>query len=167
MKANKTQSINGSVKTAILLFTFILLMFSNVYAFANQSQQIIIKSEKGTCEIQINGVLATKYECKDLNAPSLIISSYLYESNEYVYIFIDNPMGNACNGGPIHVISQNEDGLIKSQKIIDFCGGHYPTVITEPKKLSIYIPSIKVEGTSKKIPGEKWVFENGVLTKAR
>ncbi|MBU9819250.1 hypothetical protein J1782_05050 [Rahnella sp. BCC 1045] len=167
MKANKTHSINGRIKTATLLFTFLFLILSNAYAFANQSQQIITKSEKGTCEIQINGAMATKYECNGFNAPSLITSSYLYESNEYVYIFIDNPMGNACDGGPIHVISQNDDGLLKSQKTIDFCGGHYPTVITEPKKLSIFIPSIKVEGTSKKIPGEKWVFENNVLTKVR
>lgn len=149
------------------VFCFLLLLVSlGKCVYADQEPNILTKSGKGFCEIEINGRSVLKYECKGFYPPSLLNSSYLYESNEKVFVFIDNPMGNACDGGPIHVISQSNDGKYEPHKAIDFCGGHFPTIVTEPAKLSILIPSIEVDGISEKIPSENWIFENNELTKA-
>ncbi|MGU3416658.1 hypothetical protein ACLBW0_23930 [Enterobacteriaceae bacterium C34A] len=74
-------------------------------------------------------------------------------------------MGNACDGGPLHIFIKNENDKFKSLKTIDFCGGHYPVITSGPEAFKLDIPSIAVDGTSKKIPAETWELKNGELVK--
>ncbi|TGB80947.1 hypothetical protein CRI66_00380 [Escherichia sp. E4694] len=74
-------------------------------------------------------------------------------------------MGNACDGGPLHVFSKTEDEKFKHLKIIDFCGGHYPSITSGPETVIIKIPSFSIDGTDKKIPAETWELKNDELVK--
>lgn len=55
-------------------------------------------------------------------------------------------------GGAQHVFSRTEDEKFKPLKTIDFCGGRYPSITSGPETFKLNIPSIAIDGTSKKIP---------------
>jgi len=142
----------------------LLILYSNPI-LAGKEINIESKSEKGICQIKINNSELIKYNCPNSGSPTLLLYSNLHSSNNNVLVFIDTPWGNACDGGPIHIISQGDNGIYKLQKAIDFCGGHYPTITSGPEGLIIKIPSLNIEGTNKKIPPEKWIFKNDFLVK--
>ncbi|WP_413534954.1 hypothetical protein [Rahnella inusitata] len=158
--------VNKSKLISTLFITSITLPFM-LCAKENYESSVVALVDKGICSININNVEAAKYPCLNSDAPTLISFSDLYEVDTKVFIFIDNPRGNACDGGPIHVFSQNNDGKYLLHEEIDFCGGHHPSITSSATKLSINIPSMDIDGTVLKIPAEQWVFENNVLTKAR
>lgn len=89
----------------------------------------------------------------------------MYEAGKQILVLIDSPMGNACDGGPLHIYSKTEDEKFKPLKTIDFCGGHYPSIISGPETFKINTPSIAVDGTSKTIPAETWELKNDELVK--
>lgn len=152
---------------AIKLFLSAPVILFSFNTFSEEIPSIYTSVEKDICSIKIDGVEVDKYSCEDSRAPMLLSYSYLYESDRAVMVFIDKPMGNACDGGPLHVISKNNDNKYNILKSIDFCGGHYPAILSDAIKLMILIPSIDIEGTNEKIPSEKWIFKDDKLVKNR
>ncbi|MGR7525739.1 hypothetical protein [Klebsiella aerogenes] len=144
---------------------FVSLTCFGAPALADGLPQISSSVENGKCSIKVNDKVIDTYKCEYTRPPSLLSYSYLYELDERLLVFIDQPMGNACDGGPLHIIRKKEDGDYKPLGTIDFCGGHYPEVISGPKTFSINIPSIPVEGTDKTIPSEKWVLSGDHIKK--
>lgn len=145
-----------------ILFAFFT---SNSLAIADEVPRINTSSENNTCSIKINDELVDSYKCDYSRAPSILNYSYLYEADKQILVIIDSPMGNACDGGPLHIYSKTEDGKFKALKTIDFCGGHYPSIISGPETFIIKIPSISIDGTDKKIPAETWELKNDELVK--
>ena len=152
------------MKHIFFLATPVALFFSS-YSFADKMPSIDTSVEKGVCSISVGGIEVENYSCASSRAPALLSYSYLYELGGSVMVFIDKPMGNACDGGPLHIINQDDNGKYKKLSTIDFCGGHYPAIISEPTKLTIKIPSIIGEGGRENIPSEKWILKDGELTK--
>lgn len=151
-------------KQLLLIILFAFLTYNN-FAIADEAPGINTSSEKNTCSIKINGELVDSYKCEFYRAPSVLSYSYLYEASKQIIVFIDSPMGNACDGGPLHVFSKSEDEEFKHLKTIDFCGGHYPSITSGPETFIIKIPSISIDGTDKKIPAETWELKNDELVK--
>ncbi|MHA1062828.1 hypothetical protein ACR9GP_02785 [Enterobacter ludwigii] len=151
-------------KQLLLCILFAFLKCNN-FAIANETPRINTSSEKNTCSIKINGELVDSYKCEFYRAPSVLSYSYLYEASKQIIVFIDSPMGNACDGGPLHVFSKSENEKFKHLKAIDFCGGHYPSITSGPETFIIKIPSFSIDGTDKKIPAETWELKNDVLVK--
>lgn len=145
-----------------ILFAF---LSCNNFAIADEAPRINAYSENNTCSIKINNELVDSYKCEFYRAPSVLSYSYLYEASKQIIVFIDSPMGNTCDGGPLHVFSKTEHEKFKHLKTIDFCGGHYPSITSGPETFKINIPSIAVDGTSKKIPAEIWELKNDELVK--
>ncbi|MCB0329292.1 MAG: hypothetical protein KDD70_06505 [Bdellovibrionales bacterium] len=76
-----------------------------------------------------------------------------------VLIVQEQPLGNACNGGPIHLIPEIENKRIGAPKSIDFCGGQDPIFAQAKEGLVILIPGgppNRGEGT---IPSEVWLYD--------
>lgn len=151
-------------KQLLLCILFALLTCNN-YAIADEAPRINSSSEKNACSIKINSELVDSYKCEFYRAPSFLSYSYLYEARKQIIVFIDDPMGNACDGGPLHVFSKNEDEKFIHLKTIDFCGGHYPSITSGPETFIIKIPSISIDGMDQKIPAETWELKNNELVK--
>lgn len=148
----------------LLCISFALSISSNT-ATANEALIVNAFVDKNTCNIKVNNELIASYKCEFSRAPSILSYSYLYEAGKQILVFIDSPMGNACDGGPLHVFAKTDDEKFKHLKTIDFCGGHYPSITSGPETFRIKIPSISVDGTEKKIPAETWELKNDVLVK--
>lgn len=67
--------------------------------------------------------------------------------------------------GDIICVWQNGDENFKHLKTIDFCVGYYPSITSGSETFKINIPSIIVDGASKKIPTEIWELKNNELVK--
>lgn len=148
---------------AISLFVFLFSLFS----FAATVPAIQTSVDRGICSINIDGFRVSQYSCKGSRAPMLLSYSYLYELDKAVMVFIDKPTGNACDSGPLHVISTDQENKFIILKPIDFCGGILPKILSDSKSLIITTPSIIIEGMNDKIPSEKWVFEEDKIVKSQ
>ncbi|WP_414149593.1 hypothetical protein ACMGG3_03795 [Enterobacter sp. BNK-18] len=155
----------GFRPTQLLLCILFAFFTFNSLAISDETPRINTSSENNTCSIKINDELVDGYKCEFYRAPSVWSHSYLYEASKQIIIFIDSPMGNACDGGPLHVFSKTDDEKFKHLKTIDFCGGHYPSITSGPETFIIKVPSISIDGTDKKIPTEIWELNNDELVK--
>lgn len=163
MKAN---SMKFSVKKLLPCIPIVFYLYGNT-TFAEQMPRVNTSVEKDICSIKVDNELIDSYKCEYSRAPSILSYSYLYEAGKKILVFIDSPLGNACDGGPLHVFSKTEDETYKPLKIIDFCGGHYPSITSGPENFMINIPSISIDGTDKKIPAEIWELKNNDLVKRK
>ncbi len=154
------------LKYSVTAFFFSLSCLS-IPAFADGLPKVNMSVENGMCTIKVDGEIIDTYKCEYTKPPSLLSYSYLYELDEKLLVFIDQPMGNACDGGPLHIIRKKEDGNYKPLRTIDFCGGNYPEIISGPKTFTIKIPAINIDGTDKKIPSEKWVLKEEHINKVK
>jgi hypothetical protein len=144
---------------------FVVSSFFGTSALASEIPHVYTTVEKGMCSIEIDGGTIDNYKCNYFRAPFVLNYSYLYEADKQIFVLIDSPMGNACDGGPLHIYSKTEDGKFKPLKTIDFCRGHYPLITSGPETFIIKIPSISIDGTDKKIPAETWELKNDELVK--
>lgn len=143
----------------------VIFCFCGTSLFASEVPYVNTSVDKGICSIKIDGDTIDNYKCDYSRAPSILNYSYLYEADKQMLVIIDSPIGNACDGGPLHIYSKTEDGKFKPLKTIDFCGGHYPSITSGPETFIIKIPSISIDGTNKKIPAETWELKNDELVK--
>lgn len=88
----------------LLCISFALSISSNT-ATANEALIVNAFVDKNTCNIKVNNELIASYKCEFSRAPSILSYSYLYEAGKQILVFIDSPMGNACDGGPLHVFA--------------------------------------------------------------
>ncbi|MCW2457611.1 UNVERIFIED_ORG: hypothetical protein M2414_005384 [Rahnella aquatilis] len=153
-------------KKLLYLISIVCFFYVNA-ALAEDSLNISTRVEKNICSIVIDGVVADYFKCEYSHAASFLSYSNLYALDKKILVFIERPMGNACDGGPLHILSKTEDKEYKPLKVIDFCGGHYPLITSGPEKFTIYIPSIEIDGTTKNIPAETWELKGGALVKNR
>lgn len=149
------------------LFAAVIIAFITYYTPANAAVPVSIDAtvKNGMCGIKVDNVDIANYKCEFSRAPSLLSYSYLYEAGKEIFVFIDRHQGNACDGGPLHVISKINSDKFKLLKTIDFCGEHYPEITSGPENFTISIPSVVIEGTDKTLPAEKWILKQDDLVK--
>lgn len=162
MKGNSMERLFFKKTYAVGIVAFVFHITS-IYAAVPVSIDTSVKN--GICNIKIDSVDVDTYKCEGSRAPSLVSYSSLYELDKEILVFIDRPQGNACDGGPLHIISKTESEKFKPLKIIDFCGGHRPEITSGPKMFMISIPSVAIEDTDKSIPEEKWELKSDTLIK--
>lgn len=151
-------------KKIFYVISAVSYLYTNA-TLAEDSLNISTKMEKNICSIVIDGVVAEHFKCEYSNTASFLSYSNLYELDKKMLVFVERPKGNACDGGPLHILSKTNDEQYKPLKVIDFCGGHYPVITSGPEKFTIYIPSIDIDGTTKTIPAETWELKEGELVK--
>lgn len=149
------------------LFRCVLVLFvmHGDAVIADDVSRIKTSVQEHVCNIEIGDELVDTYKCEYSRSPSVLSYSYMYETGKKIVVLIDQPMGNACDGGALHVFSKIDNESFKRLKIIDFCGGHLPSITSGPKNFRIYIPSIAIDGTNENIPAEIWILEGDALIK--
>lgn len=78
-----------------------------------------------------------------------------------------NMLGNACDGGPLLFLGLKKDQTYSLSEPIDFCGGKAPVVTWSSSRVTVRIPGGPPNRGSGYIPGETWVYQNGVVKKVR
>ena len=119
----------------ILLISF--LFTSTLWAQSSSQKTVTTVAGKLDLSIQnenvcvglISGVQKFKFDCESQFSPiALGIFKLKDEDFEEVLVIQERPMGNACNGGPIHVFGVQSSGKFKPFGTMDFCGGQDPVI---------------------------------------
>jgi hypothetical protein len=76
-------------------------------------------------------------------------------------------LGNACDGGPLLFLGLKADHTYSVSEPIDFCGGKPPNVTWNSSRATVRIPGGPPNRGTGYIPGETWVYQNGVVKKLK
>lgn len=127
----------------------------------------LLNETTSQCEVRLNQKIILKLDCEGAYLPAVLGN---FRGNfggvDQLVVFQELPMGNACNGGPLHLIGlrKNQSYLIKP---IDFCGGEDPVVKASDSSVTITFPSGPPNRGKGRIPTEKWEFKNAKLIRIR
>ncbi len=122
----------------------------------------------GMCLITLARKMLAQFDCTDAFLPELIFkSSQLGTEQGQILVFQENPMGNACNGGPLHVIGIGADGKTATPPSIDFCGGKAPVFSEKKDVLLITLPGGSRNHGEGKTVDEAWRWSQGKLIKVK
>lgn len=121
---------------------------------------------KNQCQLLLAGKPLRRFDCEFAFTP-LVLAHFKGGVGKLgdVVIVQEMPMGNACNGGPLHLIGINGADPVTMREI-PFCGGADPVVARLESKVVITLPGGQANHGDNIIPAEVWTFENGNLSKA-
>ncbi|HBG06223.1 MAG: hypothetical protein A2075_00745 [Geobacteraceae bacterium GWC2_58_44] len=128
-----------------------------------------IRNEKTSrCNVLLDNKSILKMECEFAYLPEIRgdFRENLGKFDEVV-VLQENPMGNACNGGPLHLIGLRKDKSYQVSGPLDFCGGKDPIIKHTGEMISIIFPGGPPNRGTGDIPTEKWIFGNGKLKKTK
>lgn len=129
----------------IFLFSLFLLISLNANKIQNDLITVSTKAEYNRCSICINGKIIYQRACEFEYNPNLIFYVRLQNYND-VWVFQDNPMGNACDGGILRIFERkNGEAEIAYRGEIDWCGGTNPTFQTKRNIIKIIDENLKKE----------------------
>jgi hypothetical protein len=81
-----------------------------------------------------------------------------------VVVIQEQPQGNACNGGSLHILGIGNDDRVAPVKVIDYCGGPDPVFARRGDAVQITLPGGAPNRGDAVIPQTVWTFRNGTLT---
>lgn len=149
----------------IMSFSTILFCLNSNVAFADDFPQIASFADNNTCSIKVGSDVIDNFDCYGSRKPLLISYSYLYDSDVEFFVYIEQPLGNACDGGPLHVIINDNEAGYKPIGKIDFCGGKYPTISSGPSSFTIRIPQVDSAKDNKMGDVDIWSYRDKHLLK--
>ena len=124
------------------------------------------------CEVLVNHSPVLKVDCYPVTFLPRVLANYSggFGSLQQVLVFQELTDGNACNGGPLHIlaIAAHKKPLVADP--IDYCGGPDPLISRKGKTLIITLPgrhpNHPIDSTVW-IPTEKWSYKEGLLTRIK
>ncbi len=130
--------------------------------------EISPKGGDGNCKALLSGKLVKSFECVYSYTPN-VIAHYTNGIGKLadVVVIQESPMGNACNGGPLHVLGIDKSGAFKITDPIDFCGGRDPVIEKRGTKVRITFPAGPPNRGSGYIPSVVWEYSEGVLNEIK
>ena len=103
----------------------------------NDLMTISTDAKNNQCSISIDNKIIYQRTCEFEYNPSLIFFARLQNWND-VWVFQDNPMGNACDGGILRIFERkNGEKDISYRGELDFCGGANPSFELKGNTLKI------------------------------
>ncbi len=128
-------------------------------AAANRSEQ---------CVAKLGGNVIRTFDCSASFQPA-VVAHYRGPIGRFsdVLVIQERPMGNACNGGPLHVVGLEKPNRISTPEKVDFCGGADPVVRRAGSQVMITLPGGPSNRGAGRVPTEVWTFDNGELFKRR
>ncbi|MCB1745408.1 MAG: hypothetical protein KDK91_33890 [Gammaproteobacteria bacterium] len=113
---------------------------------------------RGECRVELAGRTVKRFDCSFAYAPSVLGHMPPGSAGpDEIVVLQESPMGNACNGGPLHVLAIDGKGGTRWASPIDFCGGADPRVNSDGQAVHIVLPA------SGELPAEHWVYADGML----
>lgn len=172
-----TESCTSSSPMQCLLVLMLLIFIQTVTPALAKEELVntvagnvrFTRNEKTSqCEVLLEHKPILKIECEFAYVPKITahFRGTLGRFDEVV-VLQENPMGNACNGGPLHLIGLKKDKSYYVSGPLDFCGGKDPIIELQGEIISITFPSGPPNRGSGHIPAERWIFQNGQLKKSR
>jgi hypothetical protein len=154
------------------VFSLIMLICTVTYAEGQRiatvagELQSILNNKTLECSVLLNNKPILKFDCEGAFPPK-VVADFRKELGKLdeVVILQEAPMGNACNGGPLHFIGLRKDKSYQVSGPLDFCGGKTPVVKHQGEIISITFPGGPPNRGSGHIPTEKWKYHNGQLKK--
>lgn len=146
----------------VLYFFILFYVFSvNSYSFS-----ITEKEEISRYIVKLGDNISHLMLMDGFSKPSLIAEFNL--SSGIVYVLQEQPKGNACSGGKLHIIwaefkDSFRNGYRKMSSVIDHCGGYDPEISLIDGYLKVHIKPYKNSRWSSEdptlIPGETWMYK--------
>jgi hypothetical protein len=114
------------------------------------------------CVASLNARPIHTLNCSGAFVPRVLGRFAAYPSQDAELVVLqESPMGNACNGGPLHFIalSRREPPLISAP--LDFCGGKAPLRKRLGNTILITLPGGPVNRGAGTVPTERWRYQKG------
>jgi len=123
-------------------------------------------NRQGLCLVRLRERIVHKIACEQAFRPK-IISHHHGRIGRFadVVVIQEQPQGNACDGGSLHILGIANDHRVAPVKVIDYCGGPDPVFARQGDALRITLPGGKPNRGSDAIPQTVWTFRNGTLSK--
>lgn len=159
----------------LILFLLILGLFTSKAFAENTSIKTVagdlnfIQNDKTLeCTVILNKKLILKFDCEGAYLPK-VLGDFRKKIGmlDEVIILQEMPMGNACNGGPLHIIGLKKDQSYQVAGPLDFCGGKAPIIKQQEETISITFHGSPPNRGAGHIPTEKWIYCNGRLKKIK
>ena len=116
------------------------------------------------CEVLVNRISSLKFDCEEAYLPR-VVANYSGALGKLLEVLIiqELPGGNACNGGPLHILAITQEKKPLVADPIDFCGGKDPVVSRKGQAVLITLPGGAPNRGEGFIPTERWSYQEGVL----
>ena len=118
------------------------------------------------CNIELNNNSILKFKC-DYDYLPKIAGHFKGKIGTFSELIVlqERPMGNACNGGPLHIIGLRENKSFHISGPLDFCGGKSPIIKQTGEIITITFPGGPPNRGEGIIPTENWTYRDGHLKK--
>jgi hypothetical protein len=130
---------------------------------------LLIRKSEGSseCTVDIAGTVVARIDCEGAYLPNVLANFQNVGSLRQVLVLQETPTGNACNGGPVRVISITGDLKASASRPLDFCGGPNPQIVRRANGVLITFPGGPPNRGSGRLPTERWRFSERKLEKLR
>lgn len=117
-----------------------------------------------TCLLTLGQRELHRIDCDNAFPPALLgqFTNGLGRYDE-VQVWQESPMGNACNGGPLHLLALRRDGTAVAAPPLDFCGGAAPQLQRQGTAIVITAPGGPRNRGEGRTATQRWRFLDGVL----
>jgi hypothetical protein len=151
-----------------------LLLFSIVHAEERRISSIAgevkysLNEKTSECIFLLNEKPIHKIDCEAAFLP-IVIGDFREGLGpvDQLIVVQENPMGNACNGGALHLIGLRKDATYSVSPPLDFCGGKDPVLRRERKNVFITFPGGAPNRGTGRIPTERWVYQDGQIKEVK
>jgi hypothetical protein len=82
-----------------------------------------------------------------------------------VLVFQEQPAGNACNGGPLHIVGISRRLKFLETRSIDFCNGAEPVFTLNGSAITITLTPWQTSSGEIALLTTRWLYSNGRLKK--
>lgn len=122
-------------------------------------------NRQGLCLVRLRERVVHKIPCEHSFRPK-IVSNHHGRIGRFadVVVIQEQPQGNACNGGSLHILGIGNDDRVAPVKVIDYCGGPDPAFARRGDAVQITLPGGAPNRGDAVIPQTVWTFRNGTLT---
>lgn len=151
-----------------------LLLFSTAHAEEKRLSTVAgevkyaFNEKTSECIFLLNDKPIHKIGCDAAFLPE-VISNFQGElsSIDQLIVVQERPMGNACNGGPLHFIGLRKDQSYSVSSPLDFCGGKDPVLKRKGMDVFITFPGGPTNRGIGKIPTERWLYRDNQVKRTK
>jgi hypothetical protein len=151
-----------------------LLLFSTVQAEEKRVTTVAgdvkysLNEKNSECVFILNEKPIYKMGCEAAFLPE-VIGDFRegFGSVDQLVVIQERPMGNACNGGPLHFMGFRKDASYSVSGPLDFCGGKDPVLKRKGMDVFITFPGGPTNRGNGRIPTERWVYRNNQVQKMK
>jgi hypothetical protein len=121
----------------------------------------------GQCPVALAGKTLKAFDCRT-SYPPRILGHFKAGFGRFqeVVVLQEQPMGNACNGGPLHVLAIRA-GAGELAGPVDFCGGSDPVLEQDGTSLIVKFPGGSPNRGEVSVLDEVWRWDDGRVTRVK